>query len=1350
MEKLNKFFVFIILFSLFSLTLPFFSNSIAYAVPAGLSVYVQREFDGGNLDAVDIEMRCDSGSWQSVGQTSSGYLSITASPASDAFIASSPTCGDGSTLDVRATVDGYVTHEIDSVFTINFASPQPVNDLISWFTFNFPSMHFTGSDALLFSHSITVTDIGNSDPVTGASIDAGSAVCVEQGAGVYLCPISTSNDGTDVSVSATNYKTKTGATSDRMFNSDPQSSDSIALRHNAFHIATCSDFENINNSLSADYVLDNDLSCSGQGNSIMIGNGSAFTGTLDGGNHTMTIALSDPDGNFDSLGLFRSTDSASIQNLNISGTIEGENNMGLLVSNAYNSHFENIHANVTVIVDDNGSHPSVGGLIGYLDGNSMVINSSASGQITAYGSTTFLGGLVGFAVSSQILSSYSTVDVTSYATYLGCGVGGLAGCVVSDGSSVDQSFATGKISAQNSVGGLVGGLGGTQVTNSYATGDVSGDNLIGGFAGWIDTVNVSNSYSSGAVIGDDGVNGGGGSQGGFAGSITNSTLHNNFTTGLVSHAVGLYGGFVGFNDIGNTYNRNFFDQNTTGQSACSAGVNFTGCTRIDTPSHPAPYYFKGNTSSSPLNQWDFSTTPIWDRVDGRLPLLHAFSIDKQWVNPFTNGDGSSENPYQITNCVQLQAMETSLSSHYILQNDIDCSDTSNWNANPGEWTSGIIGGTLIPDSYGSVTHTDVIVANNGYFGFLPVGNPDDSFTGILDGNHKTISHLWIFRKGTPNNGLFGNLANSTVQNLNIADSNIVGGSNTGSLAGGASASNISHVNLTNNMIRTYLAYNGGGLLGNSSDGSVISNIVNTGGVVHGSGDIIGGLVGSFSGSTMSDSSSSADVDGGWEIGGVFGELIGGAIVDNVYSSGGVVTDNRSEYLAMKTGNDAGGFAGYINTATISNSYSTDAVDSTGDYSGGFAGAINNATINNSYATGAVHGIQEIIEGNTYDPSYVGGFAGQIVQSTLNNTFASGNIVTTGSYVGGYAGQVYYSTIYDAYSVGSVSGNTNVGGFAGVLSYSYDLKRVYSVGSVAGGDVNTTGGLTGADDVSGTITDSFWDNQTSSQNTSANGLGKSTANMKKVATFTGAGWNFGTIWGISKIFNNGYPTFQFYHTPDAITPPETPVATPAAGTYSSAQMVTIESTNSDSIRYSTSGIPADCSAGTLYSGAIAVSNSEIIYVRACDILNNSSTASFEYLISVVDAPVFVAPRFNAHPLFVAPSSVAPSVVTAALPINMNPVGNPKSQGLSSGFIIPILKVNVDLKPGVAGSDVKVLQQFLVEQNKGPKAKELKSNGLTNSFGALTKSALKEWQSKNGLPSTGTFGSQTRAKIKKLVK
>jgi uncharacterized repeat protein (TIGR02543 family) len=81
----------------------------------------------------------------------------------------------------------------------------------------------------------------------------------------------------------------------------------------------------------------------------------------------------------------------------------------------------------------------------------------------------------------------------------------------------------------------------------------------------------------------------------------------------------------------------------------------------------------------------------------------------------------------------------------------------------------------------------------------------------------------------------------------------------------------------------------------------------------------------------------------------------------------------------------------------------------------------------------------------------------------------------------------------------------------------------------------------------------------------------------------------------------------------VTEPADVVATPDAGTYSSAQIVVLSSIGSNTIKYTTNGIAPTCSTGTLYEAAIAVSSPTTIKAIACDTSgNDSAVASFSYV------------------------------------------------------------------------------------------------------------------------------------------
>jgi hypothetical protein len=132
---------------------------------------------------------------------------------------------------------------------------------------------------------------------------------------------------------------------------------------------------------------------------------------------------------------------------------------------------------------------------------------------------------------------------------------------------------------------------------------------------------------------------------------------------------------------------------------------------------------------------------------------------------------------------------------------------------------------------------------------------------------------------------------------------------------------------------------------------------------------------------------------------------------------------------------------------------------------------------------------------------IGGLVGGSV-GTVSNSYSTGS-VTGGNNVGGLVGWQHHGAVNNSYSSSSVSGSFSVGGLIG---WNYDnygtVTDSYSTGKVIGDEA--VGGLVGSN--SGTVSDSFWGTQTSGQLTSAGGTGKTTAEMKSITTFSGAGWN----------------------------------------------------------------------------------------------------------------------------------------------------------------------------------------------------------------------------------------------------
>jgi hypothetical protein len=228
----------------------------------------------------------------------------------------------------------------------------------------------------------------------------------------------------------------------------------------------------------------------------------------------------------------------------------------------------------------------------------------------------------------------------------------------------------------------------------------------------------------------------------------------------------------------------------------------------------------------------------------------------------------------------------------------------------------------------------------------------------------------------------------------------------------------------------------------------------------------------------------ATVTGYRYVGGLAGANVG-AVRDS-YSS--------SSVLGFQV---VGCLIGY-NGGNVSNSYSGGNVTGAiaGESVGGLIGQ-NDGTVSNSYSSGNVTGETGV--------RWVGGLTGYN-GGTVSNSYSNAN-VTGWDCVGGLAGENWVGgTLRDCYSTGSATGIVDVGGLVGLNAAEGNVSNSYSTSSVTGND--TVGGLVASND--GTVSNSFWDIETSGRTTSAGGIGKTTVEMKSIATFSGAAWDIVTV------------------------------------------------------------------------------------------------------------------------------------------------------------------------------------------------------------------------------------------------
>jgi hypothetical protein len=220
-------------------------------------------------------------------------------------------------------------------------------------------------------------------------------------------------------------------------------------------------------------------------------------------------------------------------------------------------------------------------------------------------------------------------------------------------------------------------------------------------------------------------------------------------------------------------------------------------------------------------------------------------------------------PYIITTVQQLQEMQDKLDAYYVLGNDIDASETVNW---------------------------------DGGAGFVPVGtstgDSNDAFSGTLDGMGHSIQSLYISRINSGYQGLFGCLWEGTVQDVHLRNAEITADLKSGTLAGKVrSNSIITKCSATGTVtLKAGTADSkSGGLIGFTVVGTHVDQCSSGVNVNAGNRKQVGGLIGYHEGrahyTLLTNSYSYGTVTGG---GSKQGNLVGdadGSYVDRCYSCG---------------------------------------------------------------------------------------------------------------------------------------------------------------------------------------------------------------------------------------------------------------------------------------------------------------------------------------------------------------------------------------------------------------------------------------------------------------------------------
>ena len=511
-----------------------------------------------------------------------------------------------------------------------------------------------------------------------------------------------------------------------------------------------------------------------------------------------------------------------------------------------------------------------------------------------------------------------------------------------------------------------------------------------------------------------------------------------------------------------------------------------------------------------------------------------------------SGSGTENDPYLILNPIQLDQLRNFLNKDGVcfkLMADIDL--------------------------------TEYLEDSNPTQGWQPVGTTSTPFRGILDGNGKRITGLWIERTSGDYVGFFGATSNATIKNTTIKCTSVKGNNNTGLLIGYSQNTLISECIIDGEIWGLSKV---GGCIG-ASNASTCTNITSSVNV-NGNGDYIGGLIGYADGSRKISEChiSTKDIIGGNYVGGICGVNLGETndivscfvntnISGNNYVGGisGSTHYYNSGWTTFVLGNISKcGFWGSIKASS---------------YVGGIAGSYYGyGEISECYAVGDINAMSDYVGGligsSGADIRVYSGGDFKNRRSNISNCYFCGSVYGL-QHVGGLIGYKYAGSVINCYVKASVYGTSNIGGLIGYAegfekNRNYQshltLKNNAAITNYVKATGNNVARIVGkkGDYVDGTVSD----NKASSRSIvieagvakdvtddENNGTSVSLTMLKLKATYVAMGFDFTDTWEILE--NESHPYMKTQTAPPVITSSITSGATVVNGKCVDGGTVTLE-------------------------------------------------------------------------------------------------------------------------------------------------------------------------------------------------
>lgn len=294
--------------------------------------------------------------------------------------------------------------------------------------------------------------------------------------------------------------------------------------------------------------------------------------------------------------------------------------------------------------------------------------------------------------------------------------------------------------------------------------------------------------------------------------------------------------------------------------------------------------------------------------------VSAFSVDKSnqvWdgsvADSFFGGTGTQADPYIISTAAELARFESLVNSG----NETICGELNNdiiLNEKVLKEDGTLVTNSLLLKKWQPIAyyHYDSINGETSYY-----------YRGVFDGKGHTISGIYYKDTSEDYIGLFGEIEDSTIKNLNIIDSYIKARSSVGGITG----------ELGSNSIIENCSFNGSVNGSTSNIGGIAGELVSTGSIINCT----------FFGSVDGQESN---------IGGMCG-----------YASGTI--KNCTNYGKIAAAESVGGICGITNNSLIENCINTGAVNGSSSRIGGVSGENYGGTISLSCNYGRITGASSV-------------------------------------------------------------------------------------------------------------------------------------------------------------------------------------------------------------------------------------------------------------------------------------------------------------------------------------------------------------------------------------------------------